>query len=397
MKVAVTHSVALNGGDAAILYALGDLLESAFGEVDVTVFDPDPEVACRLHPRFRFAPALHARLYRRRHRRLHAARILAAAGAPRLADPCEPSERATLEAYRDADLVVSTGGTYLVERFDLWPRRFDYALCERLERGVAFFTQTAGPFADPHNRQVIGAAFRRSPLLLFRDATSRDAALSLGASPTRTFVLPDAVFGLADTDRLAAATRPSPIARVAISVRGGLDFASPREGACHYEATLADLVARLLAEGRQVTFLSTCQGVPEYWTDDSATARRILRRLSDRDAARVRLDTRFRRPDELIARFADFDLVLATRLHAAILALVAGTPALPIAYERKTAACFASLPLPCPIPTVDQLGDLVASVKRFDTHLDRDALFAAVLEQREGARRAADLLTLARR
>ena len=37
----MTHSVALNGGDAAILYALGDLLESAFGEVDVTVFDPD--------------------------------------------------------------------------------------------------------------------------------------------------------------------------------------------------------------------------------------------------------------------------------------------------------------------------------------------------------------------
>jgi colanic acid/amylovoran biosynthesis protein len=40
-----------------------------------------------------------------------------------------------------------------------------------------------------------------------------------------------------------------------------------------------------------------------------------------------------------------FDLVLATRMHVAILALSAGVPVLPIAYEFKTQALFDRLGL----------------------------------------------------
>ena len=40
---------------------------------------------------------------------------------------------------------------------------------------------------------------------------------------------------------------------------------------------------------------------------------------------------------------AGFDLSVATRMHAGILALIAGTPVLPIAYEFKTHELFARL------------------------------------------------------
>ncbi|HMO11900.1 MAG TPA: polysaccharide pyruvyl transferase family protein, partial [Actinotalea sp.] len=39
---------------------------------------------------------------------------------------------------------------------------------------------------------------------------------------------------------------------------------------------------------------------------------------------------------DLVDALAGFDLVVSTRLHGAILALDAGTPVLPIAYEFKT-------------------------------------------------------------
>ena len=41
--------------------------------------------------------------------------------------------------------------------------------------------------------------------------------------------------------------------------------------------------------------------------------------------------------------YAAMDLVVATRMHAAILALAAGTPVLPVAYEYKTHELFGAL------------------------------------------------------
>src|SRR5262249_11014008 len=59
----------------------------------------------------------------------------------------------------------------------------------------------------------------------------------------------------------------------------------------------------------------------------------------------VRVDRDFHTPQQLLELLGGFDLVVATRMHMAILALVAGTPVLPVAYEFKTAELFASLGL----------------------------------------------------
>jgi len=71
---------------------------------------------------------------------------------------------------------------------------------------------------------------------------------------------------------------------------------------------------------------------------------------------RVRVDRAFHGPDALAEAYAAFDMVLATRMHAAILALTAGTPVLPIAYEFKTTELFEAL----------GLGDYVVSIDGID-------------------------------
>ncbi len=111
-----------------------------------------------------------------------------------------------------------------------------------------------------------------------------------------------------------------------------------------YRAAIGKLVEDVVERrGAEVTFVSTCQGVPEYWTDDSATAELIAEQLPAHVRDRVHVDRAFRRPADYIRLLAGFDLSVATRMHAGILALIAGTPVLPIAYEFKTRELFTRL------------------------------------------------------
>jgi len=104
---------------------------------------------------------------------------------------------------------------------------------------------------------------------------------------------------------------------------------------------MSQVVEKMVEEvGAEVVFLSTCQGVPEYRYDDSQIAERVVSRLPPRITERVRVDKEFHKPEELIRRYAEFDVVVATRMHAAILAWIGGTPTVAISYERKTEELF---------------------------------------------------------
>ena len=60
----------------------------------------------------------------------------------------DSTERRDLLEYKTADLIVSSGGTYLVENYSLAARIFDYQLSLYLDRPLVFFTQSLGPFSN---------------------------------------------------------------------------------------------------------------------------------------------------------------------------------------------------------------------------------------------------------
>ena len=331
MKIVVSNTAALNGGDAAILYATVDILRRAFGEtLEVTASDMQAEVAARYHPALRFCPTLYnavtAWAGRGAWRKPAMLLALAAAALGKPARRLLPRAlRRTLDVYAEADAVVSAGGTYLVPHYELTPKLFDFLVTLALGRPLVLFTQSLGPFGGLRQRRLLRFVLRRARLILVRDERSVGHLRALGVE-ANVRLAADAAFALAG--ELSAALRPDKLPRaprVAISVRDWPHFPGDAQaGMARYRAAVAAFAAELARRHADVTFVSTCQGIPDYWTDDSAEAERIAALVPAELRARIVVDRAFRAPADLIARFAGFDMVVATRMHAAILARAPG-------------------------------------------------------------------------
>jgi colanic acid/amylovoran biosynthesis protein len=411
MKIVVTNAVMCNGGDAAILLAMLKLLRSAFGEqTQFVIFDSQPEIAGRHYPELDFQELWYARATRRAGRRLRKPRRAFHLARVRLAAFCrkrgwralaglmlDQAERRALEDYCTADLVVSTGGTYLVEHYPLRPRLFEFELAFALGKPLVLFTQSLGPFREPRNALAVGAALRRAAGVLVRDAASRRHLFELP--------LPEAKIGLAADAAFALDAKPpiqkeagKPL-RVAVSVREWAYFSGVDRqlGMKRFIEAVSALTRHLIERhGAEVTFLSTCQGIPEYNYDDSEVAAAIAAALPESARRLVTVNHDFHRPEELIQLAQGFDLVVATRMHMAILSLVAGTPVLPIAYEFKTTELFVRLGFGEWVQVIENLSaeGLVKCADAFVKALPaiRESLQAVVASERASARSAAAIV-----
>lgn len=419
--VIVENTVCLNTGDAAILLAIRHILKAAYpGELRFQVFDSQPEVASRLYPRQAY-PDIEIRkllaesifkypyddnrlknLAKPIYNRL-ALSALRHYGKSRALDETMfgAEDRRSLDIYRKADLVVTTGGTYLVENYNLERRLNQFRIDAAFGKDPVFFTQSLGPFGKDYNRRELKPVFDRSPLMLLRDERSRGHLEGLVNDPGKCHVVADSVFALADKKRietlLSAGTPPLPTGRVGISVRHWNYVNDGADGMRRYMDSIRDIATTLVRDhGKQVTFVSTCQGVPEYAHDDSKTARAIVAELDADVAAHVDVDADFHTPEQLMQLVKGFDFVVATRMHMMIMSLCVGVPVLPIAYEFKTRELakrvgLAELLLDIDTVTPDEAGRKLAA---FADNLDRlrATTLAAVLEEHASAMSAADLV-----
>lgn len=364
LRVAVTNVTMGNGGDAAILLGLERALRAALPPFEMTIFETQPDVAVPYFPEYdikmglssvawtHIATGIPARARRairwlERRPRLIAAAKAHAAGHPRLARALAGADGAgPFDALADADIVVSTGGTYFVPAYWLGLRYMEFDVLHALGKPYALYTQSVGP-TDTMPRARLAEIWGRSRVMLLRDERSLREVNQL-APEADASVHADAAFALADPEVLAAArTRTMPAGpTVAVSVRDWPHFTTTtgEEGMARYRASVADAVSHLVREhGATVRFLSTCQGKPGYRYDDAATAERIRQSLPADVAPHATVDDDPHSPTELIEAYRACDVVIATRMHAAIVALCAGTPVVPIAYEFKSEELLARL------------------------------------------------------
>ena len=314
-----------------------------------------------------------------------------------------PDERRALSAYGETDLVVSTGGTYLVEQYTLRYRLADLQAAVVSGRPLVLFTQSLGPFRVVENIRAVRRVVAGAALVLLRDELSREHLRQIAADTDRVHVVPDVVFALAEPESLAVAAELGDDAdrtcRVAVSVREWKHFRSvtAEEGMRRYEDTILEAVIRLVRErGARVTFLSTCQGIATYHFDDSAVAARIADRLPDDVREQVEVDREFHDPRDLLELLKGFAFTIATRMHMGILSLCAGTPVLPIAYEFKTRELFSNLGMSewvRDIEEVDAGGLAELAVKFADERVSlTPGLMAEVRKVRDEALSAVSLL-----
>lgn len=360
-RVLIVGAVTLNGGDAALLSALRLRLKEAFGEAtEIRVAESLPAASRERYPHIDFEPSIGrpreakelGRPLRGMESRTRRLRFLLAARAARWSKRrfrlarlfVPPGEWAAFAPYLWADTVVMTGGTSLVEHYPLRDRWIGLDLAVWLNRPLVLFTQSLGPFLNSGNQRRMRSVARHARLILLRDQRSLDHLVEIGCSTARAKVSADAAFGLpAPAGSESAVTVPPAIA---ISVRHWPYGAAVqgRDLTHDYRSTLATLIAALASEpGTHVTLISTCQGDARYWTDDSQEALVIADMLEPETRRSVTVDRQFRTDAQLLETLTEFDLIIATRMHMAILGLVAGRAVLPIAYEFKTTELFAEL------------------------------------------------------
>lgn len=420
MKVVVENTVCLNTGDAAILLAIRHILKALLGDsAEFLVFDSQPEVAARLYSKedypdieFRKLPSESFFKYKYDENTVKNAlkqvynqavfQALRHVGSGNYLDRrfFSDDDRKSLALYRDADLVITTGGTYLVENYSLERRINEFKVGEMLGKRPIFFTQSLGPFDKPYNRRMLQPVFSRSPLILLRDERSREHILDLVDNPDKCHVVADAVFALADVERIKALKivgRPAPTGRVGISVRHWHYVKGGEGGMGRYIDSVREIATRLVRDhGKQVTFISTCQGVPEYAHDDSKTATAIVEGLAPEIANHVTVDASFHTPEQLMATVKEFDFVVATRMHMMIMSLCVGTPVLPIAYEFKTKELAKRIGVSDVLLDIDAVtpDEACGKLDRFASELDhyRAVSLRAVLEEHASAMSAAALI-----
>jgi polysaccharide pyruvyl transferase WcaK-like protein len=168
-------------------------------------------------------------------------------------------------------------------------------------------------------------ALRMARFRAFRDSGSLDALQSMGLKAP-SIVCPDPAFGLRalplaigrkDTPYVVI----SPIARSAWSGAEGAEYEA-------YLGLLAAVAERLLEAGLAVCFACSQTRM------DPRIVQRVRRKMTAEAATRCTYET-IVTVDDFLRVTSSAQLVIASRLHAAILALVAGTPVVEIAYSRK--------------------------------------------------------------
>lgn len=351
MKVTVTNTALLNGGDAAIMEGTARILRHAFGpQTEISLRDQQPAAAKALYPDYSVTALFQDRLVEWCGAgKAKFGLLLLALAALAWRTPCRaaalrllpPTLRGDLRAYAQSDLIVSAGGTYLVPHYRLRPKLLELLIARLAGRPYVLFTQSLGPFGK--DRRLLAWLLRGAGAILVRDRRSAERLRRLGVAQSRIFLCADAAFALPGASE--SARRPSNTTRIGVSVRDWPHFAGDSDAAMDryldsVAATVAELVAR---QDTEVTFISTCQGNATYWTDDAATADAVVARLPESARGRISVDRRYRRPEALRTELARFDLFLATRMHGAILALLAGVPVVAIAYEEKTTDLFRQL------------------------------------------------------
>lgn len=240
------------------------------------------------------------------------------------------AERAVVEeAVEEADLVITAGGGYMLERYRPEGRIRGYE--HLLERGkrLVLYAQSIGRFEDPDLRARLGAVLEAAELVLVRDEPSLEivaeqrAAEGLHLTADEAFLFP-APRWISRPRSLLVTVSTHPWER--------RDGADELEDDSHVEEIGAAL-SRLLSSrtARSVTLASTTQGLggARFALEDDALALEALYAAVPAYLRnRVEVKSGYLTAAEYAELAAHHAAAVSMRMHGAILAAAAHTPVL---------------------------------------------------------------------
>jgi colanic acid/amylovoran biosynthesis protein len=313
----------------------------------------------------------------------------------RIEPALEPDQgnHAVVRHYRHADLVISTPGGFLHDHYDITAALRGFRLALRLNKPLALFAQSMGPFSNDETRPLVAHVLRRASLVAVRDRLSMRHVRDCGITGGQVVMVPDAAFLWRRLARKLYVAKSGPPRRAALCFRRWPHY---DQGAFVETVKKArHLVTHLHARGlEEFVFVSTCQGIGTY-IDDSELAVRIVESLPPPLRDRCVVNREHHHPEEMIRLLSGCDVMFSMRLHGCLLAMLGGTPAMGLAYESKTPEIFGQLELrqyQVPFTSYATRWTQCASALLDDLDDVRAALPAALDRMSSGAYRALDRL-----
>lgn len=377
MRIVILNTYSwLNKGDAAIVLGTVRALRAVAPEATITLVSLTPEID---RPHY---AAENLRVVAGPFALLYAAHIPAGARAGRFVGgylallgallagrltrrslprwwPAGPREVAN--AIAEADVAISCGGGFWQDSWGAGVLIHVAQALVALAAGVPVVClgQSVGPFRSAHLRSLVGAVLRRADVLVIRESESLPTVQAMRVAPERLHFGTDMAFAL-DRDwpaRRATAPRSGGL-RVGVTARNwAFPHSLDRQAAQRrYENALVEALEHLLAvHDAEIVFLPQVIGPGN--DDDRLVERRLAARLKRPDRVQVIEDDLA--PSEQIEILGGMDMLLATRFHSAIFAMLARVPVVAIAYEHKTTGIMRRMDLGrwiVPIETVSGAG-----------------------------------------
>ncbi|MCB8921042.1 MAG: polysaccharide pyruvyl transferase family protein [Ardenticatenaceae bacterium] len=253
-----------------------------------------------------------------------------------------------LQAYAQADLVVSCAGNFLYSSgkvgLPLLIAVYTIAYAWLMGKPLYMMPQTIGPLRRGWERRVVGWALRKMRMVFVRDAVSWQALQRLSLQNTRCYQVPDVAFAfpkgtpaagaaLLQQNGLDPANLPRPLLGVTVIDWGAQTGTFGGQGG--YETAVAAAIRHFLqTNGGHAVLFAQVQG-PTPADDDRIPAGRIYQQLFDLHS-QITYITQEVSPVELKAAYGFMDFFLGTRLHANIFSLSEGVPVVAIQYQYKT-------------------------------------------------------------
>lgn len=248
--------------------------------------------------------------------------------------------REAVRVLRSVDLVL-VPGTGIFDDFGERPWRMPYALLSWValarvtRRPFALVAVGAGPIVSRLNRWQFRQAVRMSTTVSYRDQGSKEYMEGVGAGRPDAVVCPDLVFAHT-VPAVPTSTVTTGRLTVGVGVMWYGGWSGRGEGEIYdaYVAKMVNLVRRLVAAGHQVHLLV---GQP----CDHEVAARIMQECVDLPSGPT--VPPIHDFASLVAAVGRTDVVIATRYHTLVAALMMRRPVISMGYAPKNADLLSSL------------------------------------------------------
>lgn len=241
----------------------------------------------------------------------------------------------TFGALKRCDFLVMPG-TGMLSDHALQREIFRWAVIAKACRcGILFVSAGGGPVRNPVNRWLVKTALALADYRSYRDATTRDCLRQIGADVSNDAIYPDLAFSLPIAAAPASQVGGPNGVVIGIGVMnwyGANPSVKDEAIYCDYLARLSMLISRLLEQGYSIRVLI---GDTVY---DEPVRRDLRAALERRGVTYERVgivDDPASCVGDLLSQLAKVDVVVSSRFHNLVLAIMLGKPVFAISYHEK--------------------------------------------------------------